>query len=362
MRGHTSGPFDSPPYPVLHCSPLGAVPKKDNTYRLILDLSSPHGSSINAGISRSDYSVRYSSFDEAVNLVAQFPNSCYLAKLDIKHAFRLCPVRPEDWCLLGHSFEEQYFIDTRLPFGSRSSPFLFNTVADLLTWILISVYGVYNLIHYLDDFFLCAGSLAECQDQMNTVQSVFNELGVPLASDKLDGPSPSLTYLGIEIDSTSRSIRLPTDKLTELRQLLQTWSNRKKCTKRELLSLIGSLSFACKVVKPGRIFLLRLIDIASTVSSLNHHIYLNSESRKDIDWWVQFFPYWNGKEFFQDNPVSSDALLLFTDASGVHGFGAVYGVHWFACQWPVAMLVYHINFKELFAVVAAVFTWGKTLA
>ena len=82
-----------------------------------MDLSSPRGSSINEGISQSDYSVRYSSFDEAVNLVAQLPNSCYLAKLDSKHAFRPCPVRTEDWCLLGHSFEEQYFIDTRLPFG-----------------------------------------------------------------------------------------------------------------------------------------------------------------------------------------------------------------------------------------------------
>ena len=48
----------------------------------------------------------------------RFP--CYLAKLDIKHAFT---VRPEDWCLLGHSFKEQYFINTCLPFGSRSSPF-----------------------------------------------------------------------------------------------------------------------------------------------------------------------------------------------------------------------------------------------
>ena len=85
----------------------------------------------------------------------------------------------------------------------------------------------YNLIHYLYDFFLRAGSLSECQEQMNTVQSIFNELGIPLVSGKLVGPSPALTYLGIEIDSTSRSIRLPSDKLAELRQLLQTWSNRK---------------------------------------------------------------------------------------------------------------------------------------
>ena len=69
QRGHTSGLFDLPPFHVLHCSPLGAVPKKDGGHRIILDLSSPRGCSINDGISNVDYSVRYSSFDDAVNLV-----------------------------------------------------------------------------------------------------------------------------------------------------------------------------------------------------------------------------------------------------------------------------------------------------
>ena len=38
-RGHTSGPFSEPPVEPFHCSPLGAVPKKDGTFRIILDLS-----------------------------------------------------------------------------------------------------------------------------------------------------------------------------------------------------------------------------------------------------------------------------------------------------------------------------------
>ena len=103
QRGHTAGPFDIMPFPLLHCSPLGAVPKKDGTYRIILDLSSPRGSAINEGISPETYSVRYSSFDDAVNMVLSVGagGSCYMAKLDIQHAFRLCPVHPSDWPLLG---------------------------------------------------------------------------------------------------------------------------------------------------------------------------------------------------------------------------------------------------------------------
>ena len=60
--GHTSGPFHAPPFPVTHCSPLGAVPKGDGSYRIILDLSSPRGSSVNDGISKEEFSVSYSTF------------------------------------------------------------------------------------------------------------------------------------------------------------------------------------------------------------------------------------------------------------------------------------------------------------
>ena len=66
-RGHTSGPFPYPPFPVTHISPLGAAPKPDGTVRLILDLSSPRGCSINEGISKEDYSVEYIKFDDALS-------------------------------------------------------------------------------------------------------------------------------------------------------------------------------------------------------------------------------------------------------------------------------------------------------
>ena len=46
-NGHTAGPFQTPPIPNLQCSLLGVVPKQDGTWCIIMDLSSPHGSSIN---------------------------------------------------------------------------------------------------------------------------------------------------------------------------------------------------------------------------------------------------------------------------------------------------------------------------
>ena len=358
QRGHTSGPFAVPPFSPFHCSPLGAVPKKDGTFRIILDLSSPRGLAVNEGISKEEFSVRYSSFDDAVSLVHGLGPHAFMAKLDIKHAFRLCPVHPSQWSLLGFCWNQQFFFDTRLPFGSRSSPCIFNTFADLLWWILINVGGICWLIHYLDDFLICAPTRELCLNDMETMQAMFSELGVPLASDKTEGPTPVLTFLGIEIDTRQRIVRLPPDKLMELSQLLQSWVGRKKCTKRELLSLIGSLSFASKVVKPGRIFLRRLIDLSTRVTRLHHHLSLDSEARADIQWWIDFLPAWNGINFIQSEPVTSASLKLFTDASNT-GFGAVYGSEWFSLAWSPSLSELHINAQELFAIVAAVYTWGE---
>ena len=43
--------------------------------------------------------------------------------------------------------------------------------------------------------------------------SLCAELGVPLASDKLEGLSMFLTFLGIILDTEHMEIRLPADKL-----------------------------------------------------------------------------------------------------------------------------------------------------
>ena len=131
--------------------------------RLILDLSQPSCESINEGILEEYCSVKYSSFDAAVDMVKSVGQSAYMAKLDIKHAFRLCPVRKADWQLLCYFWLGWFFVDTRLPFGSRSSPAIFNNFADVLCWILVHIGGILYIVHYLDDFLLCAKYAEECQ-------------------------------------------------------------------------------------------------------------------------------------------------------------------------------------------------------
>ena len=203
-----------------------------------------------------------------------------MAKINLKSAFCMVPVHRQDWELISIWWEGLFYIDTCLPFGCQSSPFLFNQVAEALQWIFITNYGI-PIIHYLDDFFLVGPPHSpECTRSVDTILQVCAKLGVPVAEDKQEGPSTTITFLGIELDSARQELRLPPQKLTSLQQEIQTWLTRSH--KRQLLSLIGKLSFAAKVILAGRLFLHRLIDFSTTVKPLNHHVTLYSQERANI--------------------------------------------------------------------------------
>ena len=89
---------------------------------------------------------------------------------------------------------------------------------------------------------------------MRLLLETFEHLGLPIACDKLEGPLPCLTFLGFELDSIRGEIRLPQQKLSEIRSELHQWLDRKSCTKRDLESLVGRLSHTSQVVKPGKTF------------------------------------------------------------------------------------------------------------
>ena len=112
-------------------------------------------------------------------------------------------------------WRDQIYIDHCIPFGLRSASELFNHLADLLTWIAQNA-GVSYLIHYLDDYLtMRLPASPVCQHNAYTLVSLCAELGVPIAIDKLDGPSTSLSFLGIILDTNCMEIRLPPDKWLE---------------------------------------------------------------------------------------------------------------------------------------------------
>ena len=89
--GRMAGPFEDKPFPDTWVAPLGLVPKSDGTVRMITHLSFPDGGSLNDHIS-DDLPCPMSSFDEAAAMVSQQGEDTWMAKIDVKGAFRLIPV------------------------------------------------------------------------------------------------------------------------------------------------------------------------------------------------------------------------------------------------------------------------------
>ena len=108
-------------------------------------------------------------------LVESEGEGSYLVKADIQEAYRMVPVHPEDQHLLGVEWNGTVFIDKFLPFGLRSAPKIFSTVADALLWILTKK-GITKGLHYLDDFVLVAGSREEALRQKQAMLSTFENL------------------------------------------------------------------------------------------------------------------------------------------------------------------------------------------
>ena len=84
---------------------------------------------------------------------------------------------------------------------------------------------------------------------MHTLQTVCNDLGVPLAAKKQAGPATTIEFLGIIIDTIQQELRLPEEKLNRFQSLLKEWIPQKSCTRHELESLTGILQHACTVLK-----------------------------------------------------------------------------------------------------------------
>ena len=124
-----------------------------------------------------------------------------MAKVDIRSAYRHVSVHPDDRLLLGMRWRDHIFVDKVLPFGLRSAPKIFNSIADALEWV-IKTRGVARVDHYLDDFITVGEPDQDtCACNLQIILDVCRELGVMVAVEKCEGPTCCIIYLGVEIDS-----------------------------------------------------------------------------------------------------------------------------------------------------------------
>ena len=158
------------------------------------------------------------------------------------------------------------------------------------------------------------------------------------------------------------TIEVSEHRKVELITLLKKWKAKTNYRKKELQSLIGKLSFVTNCVRPGRIFLSRLIEqLKSTNNNLIYEI--NQEMTKDIDWWLHFLPEFNGTGILWLQDLLPPDTCIASDAS-LSGGGATFNQkQYFKCQFNEQVKQHATNIAqlEIFTILVALRLWAAEL-
>ena len=88
--------------------------------------------------------------------------------------------------------------------------------------------------------------------------------------------------------------------------MVKEWRGRKLCTKRELQSLLGTLLYVHKCVKPARYFLNRMLATLRNISN-PARLHLDQDFQRDLRWFDKFLPLYNGVSMYAH--VKSQSIL-----------------------------------------------------
>src|SRR5882724_1809697 len=355
---HIHGPFQAPPFPNFRCSPLGtSTRKRSPKCRVFNHYSWPPSSSVNAETPDTEGEITYESFHEAVKALQEAGRGALMAKLDLKDAYCHIPVRSTDWHLLGFHWLGKFYYPVVLMFGGKSAPYIFNLFAQGLHWI-IQWHIPAAIQHYLDDF-LSILKMTMPQATANAAVQwtvrLGDELGLSFQPKKTIQPCMAIEFLGLELDSIKMEAHLPAEKLEYLRDLLESWESRSKCSLKQVQELTGFLQFCVQVIPYARTFIQRLINFSMTFQSSFARRHIPAYARADIKWWLTYARSWNRIQILEPKKPTRN---IYTDASGSKGLGGTFEDHWFSARCPHRFRSRDIQFKEIYAVLQAIIQWG----
>lgn len=372
-EGVTLGPFLSSdhPFPFARISPLGALlkskPDGKVKVRRIHDLSYPRGRSVNTHIPEDYVPVHYPRLQDIMCHIASLGEGTTLNIADIKSAFKHVPVHPSDVPLLGFEWQGKYYFEATLPFGLRSSPGLYDQLAEALTWILHNM-GVHAFFRFVDDFLFPDPPGTPPDVTIDRFIRLCRKLGIHLSADKIVRNATTAIYLGIEFDTVRMEARLPTDKQASLRAFLQQWLRKTKTTLHELQTLGGKLEWCSAVVPPGCTYTQKVFNLMRRLRHKHHHIRIPAELRDDLLSWLQFLNDWNGIALLERPRLP---ITVATDASSTMGCGGYFAEHgaWFQLPWsahharlsdqPTEL---SICWKELYGIIICAAVFGPVWA
>ena len=364
--GSLIGPFHTIPFTNrVGVSPLSTREKKDGySRRTIMDLSYPKGGSVNDHIPKNSYlgikiSLVYPTVDDLAKQLKKLGRGALMWKRDLKRWFRQIPLDPMDVELFGFTWEGLYYFDLVLVMGHRAAPYIAQRITNALNHIHTCT-GFF-LLNYIDDF-IGAEVGQKAWDSYHKMADLLHKVGAEESTSKAVDPNPVVEFLGVLFNAQAQTMSVTPERLQELKELTESWlnSNTGSFTRKQLESLIGKLQFVAACVRPGRVFISRLLNKLRGLNSTGNYD-MDSQVLKDMYWWYKFLPTYNGVSILWPEQCLNPDQCIASDASGVGAGGICWGVGYFRVRFPQHLKNTNIAHLEMWGVIISIRVWGHRL-
>ena len=297
--------------------------KPNGSVRIILNLSSPEGMSVNDGINKLDFPAVMSSTPKWVRSLNLVGPGGYMSKIDWHSAYKHIAARHQDLHLQWFKWMDRYFVELALIFGGVSSVGIYDRHAKLVLAIALAASGFpkNQVCQHLDDV-PAVGELGELQGFDDTYYAVAEELGVRLAPrddpEKAFGPSQSGIVFGVHYDTASWTWAVPTERLVRLLSAVHSLLELSILPSEDVESVTGKIIHVRALVPGGKFHVDQLLRAVSKIRKGAKSVLMHPLLHAQLKFWSVMLPTCSGRTSIPDLDAKAPAWALdfFTDAAG----------------------------------------------
>ena len=325
-KGFAYGPvsLDEVP-PGVKINGIMCKQKPNGSVRIILNLSSPLGASVNEGIDEKEFPATMSSTTKWIRVLNRAGRGCLMAKVDWSDAYKHLAVREQDLSLQWFSWLGMAFCELCLIFGSKSSVGLYDRLAKLVLSIVCKRSGMAPsmVCQHLDD---CVAASPKGSDLIqrfdDSYASVAAQLGIKLAPrddpEKAFGPSTVGVVFGVKYDTVLWTWEIPQEKLCRIMHNLQEAIDSVSISQGLMMSICGKILDVRPLVPDGRFHVNHIIRAAGVSQTKTDLCVISGPLRSQLIFWSLMLRTCSGVVGIPDPDarLPSWAWDVYTDASG----------------------------------------------
>ena len=319
----------------IKINPMQIRVKANGKLRIILDLSSPHlkeweerlgmPGSVNSGIDKKKYSCSMADTGEILRVLHRLGKDVEFTKVDWTSAYKHLGVKKEDLELQCIQWGGRIFVELRMTFGCKSSPFVFDIASDVIKEIAAKNVGMEkrDIPKCLDD---CIPIQTRKSGLVPRLEAEYRRLckavKVRLAGNDYVGKTFSVCregeVLGLNYNLNTWEWAIPEAKTLRLVEELKVIATSERVEKQLMERILGKINHYFKCIPGGKFARSWLLRLERDATWNGKDVKVDVVARHQAMWWIAALltsmkgtPIPDPRNFVPESSVE-----IFTDAAG----------------------------------------------